>query len=272
MGYDMSYPQYTVHDVSALTGLTPQTIRYYDRIGVVVPQRGGQGQRLYSYYDVINLVRRNLYKAQGFSLLETEQILSGAMRPRLGELLNEKQADIERKQRELRLAQFNLDRLSAQLDRLGVCLGRVMLLERPACWHVPYSRDGHICFEEASRTAHLPGGSTFAFSFSLPAAGEPDECVNWDVTVPSPLAEELDFPLLKGAVFVPARYCLYTVIQTSGMDFLRRAALRPLYDYAAQQNLTPEGTIYGCDIVNDTAGGELLRYYEAWMPVRETKG
>ena len=36
--YDMSYPQYTVHDVSVLTGLTPQTIRYYDSIGVVVPQ------------------------------------------------------------------------------------------------------------------------------------------------------------------------------------------------------------------------------------------
>lgn len=70
--YDMSYPQYTVHDVSALTGLTPQTIRYYDSIGVVVPQRGAQGQRLYSYYDVLNLVRRSLYKAQGFSLQETE--------------------------------------------------------------------------------------------------------------------------------------------------------------------------------------------------------
>ena len=75
--YDMSYPQYTVHDVSALTGLTPQTIRYYDSIGVVVPQRGAQGQRLYSYYDVLNLVRRSLYKAQGFSLQETEQVLSG---------------------------------------------------------------------------------------------------------------------------------------------------------------------------------------------------
>jgi len=75
--YDMSYPQYTVHDVSVLTGLTPQTIRYYDSIGVVVPQRGAQGQRLYSYYDVLNLVRRSLYKAQGFSLQETEQVLSG---------------------------------------------------------------------------------------------------------------------------------------------------------------------------------------------------
>lgn len=97
--YDMSYPQYTVHDVSVLTGLTPQTIRYYDSIGVVVPQRGAQGQRLYSYYDVLNLVRRSLYKAQGFSLQETEQVLSGAITPRLGALLEEKRADIEEKQR-----------------------------------------------------------------------------------------------------------------------------------------------------------------------------
>ena len=236
--YDMSYPQYTVHDVSALTGLTPQTIRYYDSIGVVVPQRGAQGQRLYSYYDVLNLVRRSLYKAQGFSLL----------------------------------AQLNLDRLSAQLDRLGVCRGRVMYLERPACWHVPYSRDGHICFEEASRAAHSRCGSAFAFSFSLPAVGETDDCVDWDVTMPSPFAEELAFTDLPGAVFVPARYCLYTVVETPGMDFLRREALRPLYDFAAQQNLTPEGTVYGRDIVNAASDGAVLRYYEVWLPVRETQG
>ena len=270
--YDMSYPQYTVHDVSALTGLTPQTIRYYDGIGVVVPRRGAQGQRLYSYYDVLNLVRRSLYKAQGFSLQETEQVLSGAITSRLGALLEEKRADIEEKQRALRLARLNLDRMSAQLDRLGVCRGRVMYLERPASWHVPYSRDGHICFEEASRAAHSGCGIAFAFAFSLPAVGEPDDRADWDVTMPSPFAEELGFTALPGAVFVPARYCLYTVIETPGMDFLRREALRPLYDFVAQKDLTPEGMIYGRDIVNDVSAGVTLRYYEAWLPVRESEG
>ena len=147
-----------------------------------------------------------------------------------------------------------------------------MYLERPASWHVPYSRDGHICFEEASRAAHSRCGSAFAFSFSLPAVGETDDCVDWDVTMPSPFAEELGFTDLPGAVFVPARYCLYTVVETPGMDFLRREALRPLYDFAAQQNLTPEGTVYGRDIVNAASDGAVLRYYEVWLPVRETQG
>ena len=270
--HDMSYPQYTVHDVSTLTGLTPQTIRYYDRTGVVVPQRGAQGQRLYSYYDVLNLVRRNLFKAEGFSIPETEQILSGAVFHDLPALVAEKRAQVERELVELELARHNLDRLSEQLGRLGVCRGRVMYLERPACWHVPYSREGHICFEEASRAAHSPCGGAVAFSFSLPAVGEPDDCVDWDVTMPSPFAEEMGFTALPGAVFVPARYCLYTVIETPGMDFLRREALAPLYDFAAQQSLTPEGTVFGRDIVNDTSEGALLRYYEAWLPVREAQG
>lgn len=147
-----------------------------------------------------------------------------------------------------------------------------MYLERPACWHVPYSRDGHICFEEASRAAHSRCGSAFAFSFSLPAVGETDDCVDWDVTMPSPFAEELEFTDLPGAVFVPARYCLYTVVETPGMDFLRREALRLLYDFAAQQDLTPEGTVYGRDIVNAASDGAVLRYYEVWLPVRETQG
>ena len=102
--------------------------------------------------------------------------------------------------------------------------------------------------------------------------GETDDCVDWDVTMPSPFAEELEFTDLPGAVFVPARYCLYTVVETPGMDFLRREALRLLYDFAAQQNLTPEGTVYGRDIVNAASDGAVLRYYEVWLPVRETQG
>ena len=42
--------------------------------------------------------------------------------------------------------------------------------------------------------------------------------------------------------------------------------------FAAQQNLTPEGTVYGRDIVNAASDGAVLRYYEVWLPVRETHG
>ena len=52
------------------------------------------------------------------------------------------------------------------------------------------------------------------------------------------------------------------------MDFLRRSELRLLYDYAAQQRLTPEDTVYGRDIANGTDGATPVRYYEAWLPVR----
>lgn len=265
--YDMSYPQYTVHDVAGLTGLPPQTIRYYDRTGVVVPQRGAQGQRLYSYYDVLNLVRRNLFKAEGFSIQETEQILSGANFRELPELVEKKRAQIEQDQLALELAQYNLNRLSAQLSRLQFCRGRVVYLERPACWRVPNSRYGQLCCEEASRMARSHFGNAFAFSFSLDVHGEPDDCADWDMTMDEPFAGKAGFSSLPDAFFVPARYCLYTVIETPGMDFLRREDLRPLYDFAAQQGMTPTGTIYGRDIVNDTAGKDVVRYYEAWMPV-----
>ena len=30
--------------------------------------------------------------------------------------------------------------------------------------------------------------------------------------------------------------------------------------------------IYGRDIVNDVSAGVTLRYYEAWLPVRESEG
>ena len=80
----MVYPQtqevkermYTVKDLARLTGLTPRTLRYYDSIGLLCPQRGKDNDyRLYGPGEVDRLQQILLYRDMGLPLEEIKSLL-----------------------------------------------------------------------------------------------------------------------------------------------------------------------------------------------------
>ncbi|KFI74262.1 MerR-type-transcriptional regulator [Bifidobacterium minimum] len=54
-GFDISLPVFAVGQVAAIAGVHPQTLRQYDRLGIVVPRRTQGGARRYSLRDVSRL-------------------------------------------------------------------------------------------------------------------------------------------------------------------------------------------------------------------------
>ncbi|OWR31706.1 hypothetical protein CDO73_04275 [Saccharibacillus sp. O23] len=65
-------------ELSALTGLTLRTLRYYDQIGLFSPSaRTGSGHRLYDTEDLSRLQRILLLKSIGLSLEEIRDMQSG---------------------------------------------------------------------------------------------------------------------------------------------------------------------------------------------------
>ena len=267
--YDMAFPQFSVNDVSEMTGISAYSIRYFDRIGLVAPKRDENGQRIYSYYDILDLTRRNRYKGMGFSLHETEQILSAFPADDILALLDRKQESMQRQMANLKMAEYNLSVLSSQLRRMKLFLNKVTFLERRAAWHIPHSRDGIIRQDVASCTGRaLTGNYLYAFSFPEPAANGWDDCSDWDITVEPPFAEQLGFDKIPGSFLVPEEMCLYTVICVAGTEFFKRENIRLLYDYAADNSMEQNGTIYGRDIVKGIEDGRMIRYYEVWMPVK----
>ena len=62
---------YTVSQLSRLTGLTPRTLRYYDAIGLLRPERVRENDyRLYGGAEVDRLQQILLYREMGLPLEE----------------------------------------------------------------------------------------------------------------------------------------------------------------------------------------------------------
>lgn len=67
---------YTVTELSKLTGLTPRTLRYYDAIGLLCPRRdAGNDYRLYGPEEVERLRDILLYRDMGMPLEEIGRLL-----------------------------------------------------------------------------------------------------------------------------------------------------------------------------------------------------
>jgi MerR family transcriptional regulator/heat shock protein HspR len=93
---DDGAPVYVISVAAQITGLHPQTLRQYDRLGLVSPDRTGGRNRLYSLRDIARLREVSRLSAEGVNLAGIHRILelesdNERLRSQLGILLAELQ-------------------------------------------------------------------------------------------------------------------------------------------------------------------------------------
>src|SRR5699024_11624504 len=63
---------YSIQEASQILGLSKDTLRYYDRIGIISPFRENNQYRKYSRNDLIDVMNIQIMKYADFSLEEME--------------------------------------------------------------------------------------------------------------------------------------------------------------------------------------------------------
>ncbi|EJL50954.1 MULTISPECIES: Cu(I)-responsive transcriptional regulator [unclassified Rhizobium] len=117
-----------IGQASERSGLAPKTIRYYEDIGLIRPDRGGNGYRDYAESDVHKLHFLQRSRGLGFSVEECRQLLAlyedkSRASADVKELTQAKLTEIDRKIRELTGLRRTLEHL------VHACHGN----DRPDC-------------------------------------------------------------------------------------------------------------------------------------------
>jgi MerR family transcriptional regulator/heat shock protein HspR len=111
-----SVPVYVISVAAKLAGMHPQTLRTYDRLGLVSPDRTAGRNRRYSASDIATLLQVVALSAEGLNLEGIRRVL--ALERQLMALTED-----------LRVARADLDRAQADAD------------QRVAAAHSSYRRD-----------------------------------------------------------------------------------------------------------------------------------
>ena len=117
-----------IGDVSRRTGVPPKTIRYYEDIGLVSPERSGNGYRAFRMADVHKLVFLGRARALGFSIEDCRTLLAlwddeGRSSAEVKQVAEQQLAAIDAKIASLREMRGTLAHL------VGACAGD----DRPDC-------------------------------------------------------------------------------------------------------------------------------------------
>ncbi len=75
-GVDDDTPVYAISVAASLSGMHPQTLRTYDRLGLVSPDRTRGRTRLYSLRDVAQLLEVQRLSGEGINLAGIQRIMA----------------------------------------------------------------------------------------------------------------------------------------------------------------------------------------------------
>ncbi len=107
MDLDDDTPVYVISVAASLAGLHPQTLRQYDRLGLVSPERTGGRNRLYSTRDIARLREVTRLASDGVNLTGIVRILE---LERELDRIRQRLAAVERQERSTALVIWRPDR------------------------------------------------------------------------------------------------------------------------------------------------------------------
>ena len=115
---------YRIGEISKLYNIGPDSLRYYEELGILKPHRGENNYRMYHIHDLWRLnVIRDL-RELGFSMERIKEYLNNRSLASTEELLKEELEIIEEKMRSLNDLKSNIeDRLDTLKDTRRQPLG-----------------------------------------------------------------------------------------------------------------------------------------------------
>lgn len=112
---------YSISQVSLKLGVSKDTLRYYEKLGLITPERRESGYRTYSDSDVLDVMYIQVLKYAGFTLSDIKAIQANRKNTFQGEECTKSTMDMLRNKRDQ--TEQRIERLGRIIDLLDTSIG-----------------------------------------------------------------------------------------------------------------------------------------------------
>lgn len=134
--------KYTISEMAKLLGVTTHTLRYYEKMGIIKPESGGDNK--YRYYCVLDTRRFNLcrmYRSMGYSLEECSQLLNWEEPKQREELLSENLRKQKRKLLWLQESIKWMEEYNETFLDMGRYVNQIYVVHWPSYYRLSFSHN-----------------------------------------------------------------------------------------------------------------------------------
>lgn len=268
----MDKENYRIGDVANLMGLSRDTLRYYEKRGILNSQKGENGYRYYTDQDISRLTGILYQRKMNISLEDMENLWADNTISQLGEIMSsrleeEKQAIRKHTQTiaRLRLTQSDCQRLNRHVNE-------VMQKEFPSAYIIVPETDMQQSTEQWFQLAQSHPGLDMMYTFDeytcqQDAGGLQMDYQKTQLILYQSLADYVDYKLLDGATPVTKPdQCIYS-FRTSKSRVLDAETLLPMFSWAKEQGIRLSDQIHSTIAFQGIKDGQHTYYLEIYIPL-----
>lgn len=273
-----SVGHFKISDVARIVGVSPETLRLYEKKGILEPVKNPKsGYRYYRPLDVGTLIRCRSYGQYGINIADSAQLINDDSVLEVHGRLQAQEAvmayEIEKQQRALRL----MKDLNQVMLRCEEEAGRCSLAQAPPMLRLDYQHNGDLFLEKPGILEQFETWSAALPITFLSMRVPLDTFVKGENSYYTGLGvfgEDADFlEISPGGVVAetPGGLAVRSILCVEGCELIDIHAFFYMYEYALKEGYSPCGDAYSRMVV--VTGRRKIetckRYYEFWLPVEK---
>lgn len=267
--------KYKIGDVSKIFGISPDLLRYYEKKGVVHPEKDRDNHyRYYDSWDMNFLADCLWFKAYGFGIEQIAHMMTDTGFDELVDIMAQKQSEI---QQTIHMQNLLMGRCQEYLEEVAAgkaALYQCDLQNSPEL--VLYLNRHNFSYDKSEDIQnmgqrwlkYMPFTHRY-FEIAQQALTQGDEDYAWGFSMDMNYVREFQVPVEPPMVHLPAQRSIHSVFKSAGKNNFSPRHVDFMLDYAQENGLAVCGNAHGhllCSVLEDDV---LTGYFEVWIPVKE---
>ena len=270
----MSKTEYQIGDIAKIVGLSCDTLRFYEKKGIIKTKKKSNGYRCYSEEDLYRLMYIVYHRKMNSSLEEIDErlgkdVADGSMRDQVRQRLEEEKEELRRHIQAI--ARLRL--VSKDLDSIEKSAKGFSLRPFPRGYVVGRFGCQEDSVREWFRISAGESGLDMTYFYNLFSYSKEEGLVQKETQMI--VYERVEECLKAGrenfiGQTAETRPCIYYVIRSEGVCPDRELVER-MMEWGCGQGMNPVGVVYVNAAMTVFIGEKLNHYLEIYIPVKPEK-
>ena len=265
--------KYKIGDVAKILGISPDLLRYYQKMGVVAPTTGeNNNYRYYDAWDINFLIDCLWFKNFGFGIEQTAKLVTHSSYEDVLADMHARRDEIEASIRREQMLLERADQYFAAMERIRTTMGQCDLVYSPEFYRYlnRYNYDyEHISeLQELSHKwlQYMPFVNR-CFEITQADLEENTDNYAWGFAMGMDYVKKLQVPLTPPVIHLKSQPSVHALFTSSGKTDFSPRHLQFVMDYVQENNLVITGNARGILICSVMDEGRLTGFFEVWIPV-----
>lgn len=265
---------YKIGDIAKLLGTTTDTLRHYEKRGLVKPIKNKDNEyRYYDFWDVNFIIDSLWFRAFEFSIDQVANLLKAPTVQDLSNLFEKKENEYRKKIQHYELLLERSEQHRNEVSRIQTFIGKCDVQWRPEYFRYinRYSEDFEIAPPLLRSTQKWLEVMPFVHRyFEIPHKAllqREIQDYQWGFELSKYYVEKLGLKLEPPNVHVPEAKCIHSVFKSSEKGNFSPRHLDYMVSYAHENGMTITGPASGILLASLLENGQYTGYFEAWIPV-----